>query len=134
MRSSVGPLAILPLAGALLFGCAKPTPSDTGTAGTTGGGNTSGSAGTSGGGNTSRSGGTTGGGNSSGSAGSSATGTAGTGGPACVSDPTNLVRSGGWICGAAQPCTFRGAWYGYGDGTSCPASTPNPCAPGNCCM
>ena len=29
---------------------------------------------------------------------------------------------------------IQGAWYGYGDGTSCPASTPNPCTTGSCCM
>ena len=50
----------------------------------------------------------------------------GTGGPACVSDPTNLVRAGGWICDLTQPYMIQGAWYGYGDGTSCPASTPQP--------
>src|SRR6188508_2457114 len=119
MRLSAAPLAgSLCVAGALLFGCATPMTADPGTAGSTGAGNSTGSG----------SAGTTGTGNSTGSgtAGNSATGTAGTGGPACVSDPTNLVRPGGWICDAAQPYMIQGAWYGYGDGTSCPATTPNP--------
>src|SRR3954453_15905153 len=127
MRSSLAPLVA---SGLLLFGCATPsTPSNqTGTAGSsqtgTAGNSSSGSAGTSGTGNTTGSGT----GNTTGS------GTAGAGGPACVSDPTNLVRTGGWICDATQPYMIQGAWYGYGDGTSCPASTPNPCTSGSCCM
>jgi hypothetical protein len=129
------------LAGCLFaWGCAAPTPLDMGTAGNSGAGNStgSGSAGTTGGGNTTGAGtaGTTGSGNTTGAgtAGSSATGTAGTGGPACTSDPSNLVRPGGWICDLTQPYAIQGAWYGYGDGTSCPASTPNPCTTGACRM
>jgi hypothetical protein len=136
MRSAVAPLvgsllACLLAAGALSYGCATPKDEGMGTAGNTGAGNSTGTAGTTGTGTA----GTTGGGNTSGTAGNSATGTAGTGGPACVSDPTNLVRSGGWICDATQSYMIQGAWYGYGDGTSCPATTPNPCsAGGGCCM
>jgi len=29
---------------------------------------------------------------------------------------------------------IQGSWYGSGDGTSCPATTANPCTSGNCCM
>ena len=151
MRSSVRSYVVSCLAGCLFaWGCASPKPADTGTAGNSGAGNTTGggTAGTTGGGNTTGSGtgnttgagtaGTTGSGTGNttgaGTAGSSATGTAGTGGPACVSDPTNLVRSGGWICDLTQPYAIQGAWYGYGDGTSCPASTPNPCTSGACRM
>jgi hypothetical protein len=149
MRSSVRSAVVSCLAGCLFaWGCATPTPLDTGTAGSSGAGNSTGSgtAGTTGGGNSSGTGNTTGAGTAgttgsgtgnttgAGTAGSSATGTAGTGGPACVSDPTNLVRSGGWICDLTQPYMIQGAWYGYGDGTSCPATTPNPCTTGSCCI
>jgi hypothetical protein len=135
MRSSLAPLVAT---GLLLLGCATPsTPSNqTGTAGSsqtgTAGNSSSGSAGTSGTGNTTGSG--TGNTTGSGTGNTTGSGTAGTGGPACVSDPTNLVRTGGWICDATQPYMIQGAWYGYGDGTSCPASTPNPCTSGSCCM
>jgi Glycosyl hydrolase family 12 len=144
MRSSLAPLVA---SGLLLFGCATPstTPSNqTGSAGSsqsgTAGDSGSGSAGTSGTGNTTGSGtgNTTGSGtgNATGSGTAGSTGSTGTGGsgPACVSDPTNLVRTGGWICDATQPYMIQGAWYGYGDGTSCPATTSNPCTTGNCCM
>ena len=143
MRSSFAPLVVRGLS---LFGCASPSaaptpkPADPGSAGSTGTpattlrqrrhhrhaatrpaparGNTTGS----------------GTGNTTGSGTAGTTGTAGTGGPACVSDPTNLVRTGGWICDADAPYMIQGAWYGYGDGTSCPAPTANPCTSGSCCM
>src|SRR4051812_26589745 len=118
MRSSVSVVSCL--AGCLLvWGCASPKPADTGTAGTSGGGNTSGTAGTSGGGNTSGGAGTSGGGNTTGAGGSATSGTAGTGGPACVSDPNNLVTPGGWICAKDGPSMIQGAFYGYTDGMSC---------------
>jgi hypothetical protein len=135
MRSSVHPLAVgLPFlaVGLLAFGCASPKSADTGSAGTSGTGNTSGSAGTSGSGTGNSSG--TAGTSASGTAGTSASGTAGTGGPACTPDPTNLVRTGGWICDLTAADMIQGAWYGYGDGTSCPATTANPCTSGSCCM
>ena len=114
MRSYVSPLVLASLVASLAaLGCAQPG-GGTGTAGTSGGGNTSGAgtAGTTGGGNATGSGtaGTTGGGNTTGSgtagttgnstgtAGTTGTGTAGTGGPACVADTANLVNSNGWIC------------------------------------
>jgi hypothetical protein len=151
MRSFLAPLLAggLLVVGSLTLGCATPSPSnDTGTAGSsqsgTAGNSSAGSAGTTGTGNGSGTGNTTGTGTAgstsagsagaSGAAGSSTSGTAGTGGPACVSDPTNLVRTGGWICDLTQPYMIQGAWYGYGDGTSCPKSTANPCTTGSCCM
>jgi hypothetical protein len=157
MRSSlaqlfVGGLLVVPFA----LGCATPTPSnDTGTAGSsqsgTAGSSSSGSAGTTGSGtgtgNTTGSGsaGTTGSGTGtgnstgSGTGGSSATGAAGTGGPACVADPTNLVRAGGWICDLTAADMVQGSWYSYGDGTGTPNSmcmpaTGNPCSDAGCCM
>ena len=48
--------------------------------------------------------------------------------------PDQPRQGGGWICDLTQPYAIQGAWYGYGDGTSCPASTPNPCSTGSCRM
>src|SRR5262245_36229972 len=141
MRSAITSL----LAAALLFGCAAPTPADTGTAGSTGAGNStgSGSAGTSGTGNTAGTGTGTGNTTGSGTAGSTAgtAGSTGAGGtaPACTPDPTNLVRTGGWICDLTAADMIQGSWYSYGDTTNTPNSmcmpaSGNPCTSGSCCM
>src|SRR5262245_4553958 len=125
MRSAAVPLLAV---GLLALGCATPNSAgDPGTGGSSGPGNggSPGTAGSSG----------------PGTGGSSGPGTAGTtGGPPCVSDPTNLVRAGGWICDLAQPYMIQGSWYSYGDGTMpgknsmCNPASGNPCtAAAGCC-
>jgi len=155
MRSFLAPLSLVAV---LAYGCAKPTNTDTGTAGSSGSGNStgSGSAGTSGTGNSSGSGNTTGsgsgnttgsgvGGSTSGAAGSSATGTAGsTGaggtGTACVGDPSQLVNAAGWNCDLTTPIMIQGSWYPYGDvaaapnDSKCTPASGNPCTAAGCKM
>jgi hypothetical protein len=38
------------------------------------------------------------------------------------------------VCALDTPIMMQGAFYGYGDGTSCPASTPKPCTAAGCKM
>jgi Glycosyl hydrolase family 12 len=119
MRSFAPSLFGAFLGSLLAFGCASPqtqSPTGSGSAGTTGGGNTSGTAGTTGGGNTS--------------------GTAGTTGSACVAMPTQLVNANAWNCDLSDPIAIQGAIYGYSDGSSC--ASPQPAdictASAGCCI
>jgi hypothetical protein len=51
-----------------------------------------------------------------------------------------LVDATGWVGGDPEshdddPLGIQGAWYGYGDGTSCPEQEGlNPCESGKCCI
>jgi len=133
MRSSLA--LFMALSAALFFGCAKPSTADTGTAGSSGTGNTTGgSAGTTGTGNSSGTGNTTG----SGTAGSVGTGTGGTSGACTPGDPTQLVNAAGWNCDLSTPIMIQGAWYPYGDGTTamhnsaCTPASGNPCTSAGC--
>jgi hypothetical protein len=114
MRSPVAPVS---LAACLLVAASCASPQPAGNPGS--GGSSSGAAGS----------GTTG------VAGSGSTGTAGTGSAACTPTSTsNLVNAQGWVCALETPIMMQGAFYGYGDGTTCPASTPKPCSAAGCCM
>jgi hypothetical protein len=62
-----------------------------------------------------------------------ASGGSGGAAPACVPDLTNLVNPNGWICALDTEIKMQGAWYGYGDGTSCTPPS-NICSTGSCCM
>lgn len=105
------------------------TGSGVGGSGFPGGGATQGTAGAAnpGGGTVANGGAATGG--------SAVTAGMGTGGaaPACVPDVTNLVNKGGWVCALETPVAIQGAWYGYGDGTSCTPAA-NICESGACCI
>jgi len=60
----------------------------------------------------------------------------GTGGAvtACMpGDTTNLVNKEAWVCLGTTDLKLQGAWYGYGDGTTC-MPEKNICSTGKCCI
>jgi len=68
-----------------------------------------------------------------GTAGTPTTGGSG-GGEECVPDLENLVNPSGWVCAKDTPIAIQGAWYPYGDGTSCTPDPETVCATGSCCI
>lgn len=53
--------------------------------------------------------------------------------PMCTPDLTNLVNKTGWVCAKDTPIALQGAWYGYGDGSTCTPPS-NICENGACCI
>jgi hypothetical protein len=77
---------------------------------------------------------------SGGAAGTGFGGSAGSGGAGASTGGVELVNDEGWVgedpaSTADNPLGIQGAWYVYGDNTSCTAEEGfNPCATGKCCL
>lgn len=114
-------------------------------AGTSGKGGSSGTSSSSGGSSGSGVSGSSGSSGTSSSTGGSGTGGSATGGSTGAGGTSTtgveLVNPDGWVGGdpavtTDNPLGIQGAWYGYGDGTSCAdqQARGNPCSAGGCCI